>query len=94
LNPSEREIELGSGEIELNSWSGDVDLATDIIEAKFHFRYGLNQRVFVGGDVPARVVSICVKLNGELSYQCRWWDGRSTKEDWFTTHEIAPREAP
>lgn len=49
------------------------------------FRVG--SEVDLGSGIKARIIAISIKEKG-IQYQCRWWDNRTVREDWFQPFEI------
>jgi len=44
--------------------------------------------VIIGDDVPAKVTRICIRDNGNVSYELSWWDGRTRKSEWLEAFEV------
>jgi uncharacterized protein YodC (DUF2158 family) len=46
--------------------------------------------VELGGGIAAWVTAVCLRGTGgaHVCYECRWWDGRDVKTEWFCADEV------
>lgn len=50
--------------------------------------YKIGTQVKLEEDVYAKIVGICIRDNGYITYECGWWNGRSYDTRLFHPNEF------
>lgn len=50
--------------------------------------YNVGSKVKLTEDVHGTIVSIGIRANNDVTYECGWWNGRSYDTRWFHASEI------
>jgi hypothetical protein len=44
--------------------------------------------VVLADDIPAKVLSVQLRVAGALAYEVAWWDGNTRHSQWVEPHEV------
>jgi hypothetical protein len=54
----------------------------------------IGSRVALGdGEVPGTISAVCVRGEGNVTYEVAWWNGRARIEQWLPASEVKARAA-